>query len=130
MAKSSRKNNKSVKKTIKDAPGKTIRSVLTGGVVHSGFFMRHKIKIFVMVVLIMFYISTKYECQTGMENIRKLQKDLDVVRTESIREKALYMSRIRESSMAILADSIRPGLVVQQQPPFVLEQSKLSQFNN
>lgn len=130
MARSSRRNKKSVGKQIKDAPGNTIRSILTGGVVHSDFFFRHKIKIFVLVILIMFYISTKYECQTGMENIHKLEKELDVVRTESIREKAKYMSRIRESSMAELADSIRPGLVVQRQPPFVIDRNKLTQFEN
>ena len=130
MSKSSKKNSKSVKEKIKKAPGRTITSVLTGGVIHSDFFYRHKIKIFVMMILIMFYISTKYECQTGMENIRKLEKELDVVRTEAIREKATYMSRIRESSMTALADSLRPGLVVQQHPPFVLDKYKLTKFEN
>lgn len=94
--------------------------MLTGGVVSSDFFYKHKLKIFVVLVLAMFYISTKYQCQTGMETIRKLEEKLDVAKAESIRERSKYMSRIRESSMAALADSIRPGLAVQQQPPFII----------
>ena len=73
-----------------------------------------------LLILIMFYISTKYQCQTGMETIRELEEQLDITKAEGIRERSLYMSRIRESAMTALADSIRPGLAVQQQPPFVL----------
>ena len=95
-------------------------SILWGSIVSSDFFFRHKIKIFIGVILIMFYISTKYQCQTGMATIQRLEERLDIVKAESIRERSRYMSRIRESSMAALADSVRPGLSVQQQPPFVL----------
>lgn len=120
MAKNIKKKKETVRDSIKKAPGRTIRSFLFGDVVSSDFFYKHKLKIFVALVLIMFYISTKYQCQTGMETIRKLENRLEVVKTESIRERATYMSRIRESSMAALADSVRPGLSVQQQPPYVL----------
>lgn len=120
MAKTTGKKKETVRETVAKAPQRTIRTILTGGVLHSDFFYRHKFKLFVLVILVMFYISTKYQCQTGMETIRKLENRLEVVKTESIRERSLYMSRIRESSMAALADSIRPGLSVQQQPPFVL----------
>ena len=110
-----------VRKKLSQAPRRTFFSILTGGVVNSDFFYRHKLKLFVLLVLVMFYISTKYQCQTGMETIRNLENRLEVVRTESIRERSLYMSRIRESSMAALADSVRPGLAIQKQPPFVVK---------
>ncbi|MCH5220481.1 MAG: hypothetical protein J1F20_07920 [Muribaculaceae bacterium] len=115
-----RQNNKSLRDTVKKAPAKTIHSVLTGGILSSDFFFRHMLKIFVLGALLMFYISTKYQSMTGMESIRRLEKQLEVVKTERIRERSRYMSRIRESSMATLADSVRPGLSIQQQPPFVL----------
>ena len=120
MTKKAKEKNKSVRSTIAKAPAKTLRSVIFGDVISSDFFYKHNLKLFVGVVLVMFYISTKYQCQTGMETIRKLENRLEVVKTESIRERATYMSRIRESSMAALADSVRPGLSVQQQPPYVL----------
>lgn len=106
------------KKSI--TPRRTLFSLLSGGLIDAGFFRKHKLQIFALVVLIMWYIATKYECMTGMENIQKLEKELDVVKTERIRQSSRYMSRIRESSMAGIADSIRPGLRVQQQPPYVI----------
>lgn len=118
MAKSAKKSK--IKKKIVSAPGRSIKGVLTGGIVSSDFFKRHKLKIVVVLLLLMFYISTKYQCQTGMETIRRLEEQLDITKAESIRERSQYMSRIRESSMTALADSVRPGLAVQQQPPFVL----------
>lgn len=117
MAQQSKKN---FGDKVKQAPGRTIHSMLTGGVLSSDFFFRHLITFFVLGVLIMFYISTKYQTMTGMESIKRLEKQLEIVKTERIRERSRYMSRIRESSMAALADSIRPGLSIQQQPPFTL----------
>lgn len=118
--KSGRKAKASVRESITQVPDKTIRSFVRGGVVSSDFFYKHKLTIFMLLVLVIFYIATKYQCQTGMETIQKLEKELEVVKTERIRQSSYYMSRIRESSMAAIADSIRPGLRVQQQPPFIL----------
>lgn len=112
-----------MRRSISNAPRRTIGSVVSGGLVNSDFFYRHKLKIFVALVLVMIYIATKYQCMTGMESIRKLENRLEVVKTERIRERSNYMSRIRESSMAAIADSIRPGLSVQNQPPYVLHLS-------
>lgn len=76
----------------------------------------------------MFFISTKYQCQTGMETIRKLEKKVNIVRAETIREKSMYMSRIRESSIAAVADTVRPGLQIQPQPTFSLSQNDLEKI--
>lgn len=105
---------------LKKVPRKTFFSILHGGLVSSDFFSKHKLKIFIAVVLVMIYISTKYQALTGMETIQRLERELEVVKTERIRERSHYMSRIRESSMAAIADSVRPGLSVQDQPPYTL----------
>lgn len=123
MTKKTSKNKKSVRNTLSSAPKRTLLSMLTGGVVSSDFFYKHKLKIFVFLILVMFYISTKYQCLTGMETIKRLENELEVVKTESIRERSEYMSRVRESAMAELADSICPGLSVQPQPPYELQLS-------
>lgn len=123
MAKSDSNKRTALRRSISNAPRRTIGSVVSGGLVNSDFFYRHKLKIFVALVLVMIYIATKYQCMTGMESIRKLENRLEVVKTERIRERSNYMSRIRESSMAAIADSIRPGLSVQNQPPYVLHLS-------
>lgn len=92
-----------------------------GSLISSDFIVKHWLKIFTLMLLIMIMISTKYQCQTGMETIKKLNNRLEVVKTERIRERSTYMSRIRESAMQQLADSVMPGLTVQEQPPYKLE---------
>ena len=56
-----------------------------------------------------------------METIRSLQKELEVAKTERVRAKSIYMSRIRESSMQHMVDSLGLGLTIQEQPPYRLE---------
>ena len=66
----------------------------------------------------LFFISLGMEYQ--METIQRLERELEVAKTERIREKSTYMSRIRESRMQHKVDSLRLGLTVQEQPPFRL----------
>lgn len=96
-----------------------------GSLISSEFLNRNKVKIFVGVFLILVFIATKYQCQVGMENIRKLSNKLEVVRTESIRQHMVYMSRTRESAMTSLADSVRPGLCIREKPPYTLPAADL-----
>ena len=61
----------------------------------------------------MVYITNRYQCLTRMEEIRKLEHELEIVQTERIRERSEYMSRIRESSMQELVDTMHLNLRVQ-----------------
>lgn len=106
------------------SPRKAMRNILSGGLLSSDFVNRHKLKFFLLFLFIIFYIATKYQCMTGMETIQSLNKELQTVKAERIRESSRYMSRIRESTMSAIADSVRPGLRVQQQPPYTLELKK------
>jgi len=96
------------------------KTVLFGSFLTSDFLAKHWLKLFLLLLLILGFISTKYQCQTDMEKIRRLSNKLEVVKTERIQQRSTYMSRIRESAMLQLADSIHPGLKVQEQPPFKL----------
>lgn len=68
----------------------------------------------------MVYITNRYQCLTRMEEIRKLEHELEIVQTERIRERSEYMSRIRESSMQELVDTMHLNLRVQDKPPYRL----------
>jgi hypothetical protein len=70
--------------------------------------------------MIMVYITNRYQCLTRMEEIRKLEHELEIVQTERIRERSEYMSRIRESSMQELVDTMHLNLRVQDKPPYRL----------
>lgn len=84
------------------------------------FFRTYWLPIFTGVVLLMVYITNKYNTQTKMEQIRQLNTELQIVQTECIRVRSAYMSRIRESSMQHMVDSLKLNLNIQDQPSFSL----------
>lgn len=102
-------------------PGRLVGEVVHGRLLSLDFFRRHWLAVLCVVAMLIIYITSRYYCQTMMEEIKRLENDLEVVRTERIREKSTYMSRIRESSMQQRVDSLRLGLTVSEQPPFRLK---------
>lgn len=95
-----------------------LRRTIHGQLVSSDFFARHWLPVLVTVVVIMVYITSKYICQTRMEQINRLNKELEIVKAERVRVRSLYMGRTCESAMQHLVDSVLPGLSVQERPPF------------
>lgn len=93
---------------------------LHGRVLSTDFFRRHWLPVLGVVAMLMIYITNRYTCQTQMETIQRLERELEVAKTERIREKSTYMSRIRESKMQQKIDSLRLGLTVQERPPYRL----------
>lgn len=93
---------------------------LHGRILSVDFFRRNWLVVLGAVAMLMLYMSNRYTCQTQMERIQQLEKDLEVAKTERIRAKSAYMSRIRESQMQHMVDSMRLGITVQDQPPYTL----------
>lgn len=91
---------------------------LHGRILSIDFFRRNWLVVLAAVIMLMVYITNRYTCQTQMETMRTLERELEVAKTERIRAKSNYMSRIRESSMQETVDSLGLGLRVQDQPPF------------
>lgn len=98
-----------------------------GEVLSLDFFIKHWIHIALFMAMLVNFISSKYQCQTSMEDIKLLKRDLEIVETECVRIKGEYMSRVRESYMAHLVDSLRLNLKVQEQPPFKLTYDEKNQ---
>lgn len=85
------------------------------------FFRHHWMLVGGIVAMLIIYTANRYHCQTLMEEIQRLETQLEVVRTERVRLKSTYMSRIRESAMQQRVDSLRLGLRVADQPPYVVK---------
>lgn len=100
------------------------RGALHGRVLSLDFMRRNWLLVLAVTAMLMIYITSRYTCQTQMETIQRLEHDLEVVKTERIREKSTYMSRIRESQMQHMADSMHLGVTIQEQPPFRLPLDK------
>ena len=105
-------------KTKKKSP--YIFRVFRGQVISSDFFARHWLPILIFIIVMMVYITTKFTYHTNIEKIEALQKQLEIVQNESSRERSLFMSRIRETSMQQMVDSLHLNLRVQPQPPFTV----------
>jgi len=96
------------------------RHLLFGDVMSSNFFKKNKFTIFIVIALLMAYITSKYECMTKMEEIRSLERELAIVKSKSVRERGIYRSSTRESVMQRRIDSIGIPLHKQRIPPFKL----------
>ncbi|MDE6459915.1 MAG: hypothetical protein K2K52_03655 [Paramuribaculum sp.] len=107
------------KKKDNENPG-VIGRIRSGQVISSDFFARNWLAVFAGMMAIMFYITSKYNCQTKMEEIQRLNTELEIVKTERLRVRSAYMSSTRESSMQQLIDSLGLNLRVQDRPPFKL----------
>lgn len=94
---------------------------LHGRLLSTDFFTRNWISVAIVTVLLVSFITNKYECQTSMETIQSLEKELEIARTEKIRQHARYMSRIRESAMMQLVRQHGLDLRVQDDPPYRLK---------
>lgn len=88
--------------------------------VSSHFFLRHFPVVLMVVFFALTYISVRFDCVTGMETVQSLTRRLEVARTETQRERALYMSATCERSMQQLVDTLHLGLTIQERPPYQL----------
>ncbi len=94
--------------------------VINGRLLSGDFFRRYWGVLTLLMLFVLLHITNKYYCQTDMEQIRKLEAELEVSKTERVRAKSIYKSNTRESSMQARIDSMRLGLTVRTAPPFKL----------
>lgn len=116
-----RQSKQSQQPEKKASSGSVLRQLMYGQIVSSDFFARNWMAMLLVVVMILVYIAGKYTCQTKMEQVRSLQRELETVRTERIRARSDYMGRIRESAMQEMVDTLHLGLCVREYPPYIVE---------
>ena len=99
---------------------KNIKSDDIVGGVSGKFFLKRLPWIAGGIFLALCYISVRFDCITAMETVQHLKHQLEVTRTETQRERAMYMSATSESSMQHMVDSLHLGLHIQERPPYTL----------
>ena len=89
--------------------------------VSAHWFLKHLPVILLLVFFAMAYISVRFDCITAMETVAALKTRLEITRTETQRERALYMSAASETSMKQLVATLGLGLNIQERPPYTLK---------
>ena len=121
---SKKKNVKATKKTsvrgaaIKEATTSWIFDLRYGKTVSVNFFKNNAWLLIVFISIVLALMGIRYKTKTKMEQIKKLEKELVQSESEKLREKAAYMSLIRETEMLRLVEKNNIGLIFQEQPPY------------
>lgn len=118
------------KKKKKKTPGTAARKVtplsLLSELMHGrlffsyDFFSRYWFYVVLITVLIVAYISMKYDTQNKMNELQRLEVDLNNAKTDCVEASARYNSRIRESQMVDMVDTMHIDLSAPDQPPYRL----------
>ncbi len=77
--------------------------------------------ILLAMAMILLFIYNKYTCKTKIETTDRLTQQIDILRSEVVRERSTFMSRTRETGMQAMVDSLHLGLEVQTRPPFTIK---------
>ena len=89
-----------------------------GKTVSVNFFKNNAWLLITFVSIVLALMGMRYKTKTKMEEIKKLEKELVQSESDKLREKAAYMSLIRETEMMRLVKKNHLGLIFQEQPPF------------
>jgi hypothetical protein len=93
---------------------------IQGRIVPLRFFVNHWSMICLVLIIAIIYISTKYTCQTRVEKIMYLTKELNNAKTDYVKASSEFKSQIRETKMRNLVDTMRIDLTSPDQPPYKL----------
>lgn len=75
----------------------------------------------IILVAVLSLIGLRYKTKTKMSEIKSLTHKLELSQSDKLREKAAYMSLVRETEMRRLVTEKNLGLIFQEQPPFEVE---------
>lgn len=109
------------KEKISDGKNRETNGIVGARWLSTRFFSRHWGAILAFVLLVMVYITNRYQCITAMETIQELEKELQIIKSENVRERSLYMSSTREMAMRKLVKEQGLDLEIRNQPPYKLE---------
>ena len=127
-ATSRRKEGKKGKKagTFKEATAGFFSDFRYGKTVSVSFFRNNVWLLLIFIVIVIALMGMRYKTKTKMEQIKRLEKELVESESDKLREKAAYMSLIRETEMLRLVNKNHLNLIFQEEPPY---ESTLTQDN-
>ena len=100
---------------------KWVDNVRYGRALSLDFFKRNAWIMLVILVAVLSLIGLRYKTKTKMSQIKKLQVELEHAKSDKLKQKAEYMTLIRESEMRRLVNEKGLGLQFREQPPYEID---------
>lgn len=88
------------------------------------FFKKHAWLIIAFITVVVALTGLRYKTKTQLMEITSLKKELHLQESNKLREKAKYMSLIREAEMQRLVNQHQMNLHFQDEPPYELKVKK------
>ena len=103
---------------LKEATSGFFSDFRYGKTVSVNFFKANAWLLLIFIVIVIALMGMRYKTKTKMEQIKRLEKELVQSESDKLREKAAYMSLIRETEMLRLVQKNNLNLIFQEQPPY------------
>ena len=103
---------------FKEATADFLSDFRYGKTISVNFFKTNAWLLLIFIAIVLALMGMRYKTKTKMEQIKKLEKELVESESDKLREKAAYMSLIRETEMLRLVRKNRLNLIFQEQPPY------------
>ena len=112
------------KKNKKSIAKEWMNDIRYGRTLSVDFFRKNAWLLMIFMVAILSLMGLRYKTKTKMEEIKKLNIELQRAESSKLQEKAAYMSLIRETEMKRMVDEKGLGLDFREYPPYelILEQ--------
>ena len=109
------------KKKAKRSARRTTWRGLIGGDILAAEFFRRQVKLLVLVmVLVIFYINNRYECQQQMIRIEELKKDLTDIKYDALTRSSELMEHSRQSRIEEYIATQQSDLQSATTPPYLI----------
>ena len=114
----STQTQKSAKKNKKG----TLSKFLWGDILTNDFLGRQRGLIILVMVLTVFYVNNRYECQRELIEIDHLKKDLEDIKYDALTRSSELMERSRQSRIEeyVSANSDEDGLQTSTNRPYLI----------
>ena len=109
------------KKTDKASPRRTSwRSIIGGDILAAEFFHRQAKLLVLLLVLVLFYINNRYECQQLMIRIEELKKELTDIKYDALTRSSELMEHSRQSRIEEYIATQHSDLQSATTPPYLI----------
>lgn len=115
------KKKKAKSSKIKNVTTGWLSDVRYGKTVSVNFFRQNAWLMVLFISIVLALIGVKYKTRTKLAEIKNLEKELVVSQTDMLKEKASYMTLIRETEMLRLMNKNNLDLIFQEQPPYIIK---------